>query len=318
MTAYIIRRLLLGILVLFGISVLTFGLMRLLPGDPLMLFVGMGEYESYSPERQEILRHEYGLDKPVVVQYVNWLGGVFHGDLGDSIALQRSVGRLIGQRLPVTLNLAFFTLLLCGLSGITLGIICALRRGKWLDSALSALANAGITIPSFALGIFMIYVFAIKLHWLPTYGYTSPFDDLGDNLRKLVMPVLGLSLFGTAALTRQTRSSMLEVIQQDYVRTAWSKGLREKTVVLRHVVKNGLIPVITTLGMQVSYIFGGAVVIEVVFSIPGMGRLIMDGVMNKDYMVVQGAVLVVGAIVVLVNLLVDIAYGWVDPRIHYK
>jgi peptide/nickel transport system permease protein len=317
-TAYIIRRLLLGILVLFGISVLTFGLMRLLPGDPLMLFVGMGEYESFSPERQEILRHEYGLDQPVVAQYFNWLGGMFRGDFGDSIALQRSVGRLIAQRLPITLNLGFFTLLLCGFSGITLGTICALRRGKWLDSTLSAFANAGITIPSFALGIFMIYVFAIKLHWLPTYGYTSPFRDLGDNLRKLIMPVLCLSLFGTAALTRQTRSSMLEVIQQDYIRTAWSKGLRERTVVVRHVIKNGLIPVITTLGMQVSYIFGGAVVIEVVFSIPGMGRLIIDGVMNKDYMVVQGAVMIVGVIVVLVNLLVDIAYGWVDPRIHYK
>ena len=318
MTAYIIRRLLLGIVVLLGLSVLAFGLMRLLPGDPLMLFVGSDEYASYSPERIEIKRAEYGLDQPVVAQYFNWLGGVFRGDFGDSIALQRSVGKLITQRLPVTLDLAFFTLILCGLSGITLGTICALRRGKWLDSALSALANAGITIPSFALAIFMIYVFAIKLHWLPTYGYTPPFDDLGDNLRKLIMPVLCLSLFGTAALTRQTRSSMLEVIQQDYVRTAWSKGLRERTVVLRHVIKNGLIPVITTLGMQVSYIFGGAVVVEVVFAIPGMGRLIMDGVLNKDYMVVQGAVLVVGAIVVLVNLLVDIAYGWVDPRIRYK
>jgi peptide/nickel transport system permease protein len=317
-TAYIIRRLLLGILVLLGISVLTFGLMRLLPGDPLKLFVAMDELASYSPERIEILRHEYGLDQPIVAQYFDWLGGVIRGDLGDSIALQRSVGKLITQRLPVTLNLAFFTLILAGVSGITLGTICALRRGKWLDSSISALANVGITIPSFALGIILIWVFAIKLHWLPTYGYTSPFDDLGDNLKKLIMPVLCLSLFGTAALTRQTRSSMLEVIQQDYVRTAWSKGLRERTIVVRHVIKNGLIPVITTLGMQVSYIFGGAVVIEVVFAIPGMGRLIMDGVLNKDYMVVQGAVLVVGAIVVLVNLLVDIAYGWVDPRIHYK
>ncbi len=318
MTTYIIRRLLLGIVVLFGLSALTFGLMRLLPGDPLMLFVGMGEFDSYSPERIEILRVQYGLDQPVVAQYFNWLGGLFRGDFGDSIALQRSVGLLIAQRLPVTLNLALFTLVLCGLSGITLGTICALRRGKWLDSTLSALTNAGITIPSFALGIFMIYVFSIKLHWLPTYGYTSPLDDLGDNLTKLIMPVLCLSLFGTAAITRQTRSSMLEVIQQDYVRTAWAKGLRERTIVVRHVIKNGLIPVITSMGMLVSYIFGGAVVIEVVFAIPGMGRLIMDGVLNKDYMVVQGAVLVVGVIVVLVNLLVDISYGWVDPRIRYK
>lgn len=318
MTTYIIRRLLLGILVLFGISVLTFGLMRLLPGDPLKLFLGMGEMESYSPAHIEVLRVRYGLDQPLVMQYFHWIGGIFHGDFGDSIALQRSVGRLIAQRLPITLNLAFFTFIVSGISGITLGTICALRRGKWLDSTFSALANLGITIPSFALAIFMIYLFAIKLHWLPTYGYTSPFVDLGDNLRKLIMPVFCLSLFGTAALTRQTRSSMLEVIQQDYVRTAWAKGLRERTVVVRHVVKNGLIPVITTMGMQVSYIFGGAVVVEQIFAIPGMGRLIMDGVKNVDYQVVQGAVLVVGFVVVLANLLVDIAYGWVDPRIRYK
>ena len=318
MTSYIIRRLLLGIVVLFGLSLLTFGLMRLMPGDPLGLYVALDETASWTPERIESLRVEYGLDRPVVVQYFDWLGGMFRGDFGDSIVLQRSVGKLITQRLPVTLNLAVFTLALAGLFGITLGTICALRRGKWLDGALSALANAGITIPSFALAIFMIYVFAFKLGWLPGYGYTSPFDDLGDNLRKLIMPVICLSLFGTAALTRMTRSSMLEVIQQDYIRTARSKGLKERIVVVRHVIKNGLIPVITSLGMQVSYIFGGAVVIEVVFAIPGMGRLIMDGVLNKDYMVVQGGVLVVGAIVVIVNLMVDIAYGWVDPRIRYK
>jgi len=316
-TAYIIRRLLLGILVLFGLSVLTFGLMRLMPGDPLMLFVGQEEATTYSPERIELERAKYGLDKPLVVQYFDWLGGMFRGDFGHSIALQRPVGTLITQRLPVTLNLAFFTLIIAALCGISFGTICALTRGRWPDSTLSGLANAGITIPSFALAIFLIYLFAFKLRWMPAYGYTSPFEDLGDNLKKLIMPAVCMSLFGTAALTRMTRSAMLEVIQQDYVRTAWSKGLRGRTVVVRHVIKNGLIPVITTLGMQVSYIFGGAVVIEKVFSIPGMGRLVMDGVLNNDYLVVQGAVMVVGAIVVLVNLIVDIAYGWVDPRIRY-
>jgi peptide/nickel transport system permease protein len=318
MTSYIIRRILLGIIVLLAVSVLIFGLMHLLPGDPLLLFLGSGELKSYSPEQVELLRVQYGLDKPLVTQYFNWLGGLFHGDMGESIATKRSVSAMVGEKFPVTLELGVLALFFSSVFGVTLGTICAIRRGKWADSVLSVIANLGITMPGFWIGILLIYVFAIKLGWLPTFGYTSPFDDFGLHIKKMIMPVFCLSIWGIAALTRQTRSSMLEVIQQDYVRTAWAKGLRERVIVFRHIVKNGLIPVITTMGMMVSYMFGGAVLVEVVFNVPGMGRMIMEGISNADYQVVQGAVLIVSVTVVLVNILVDISYGWIDPRIHYN
>lgn len=318
MTSYIVRRLLLGVVVLLAVSVLIFGLMHLLPGDPLLLYVGGGDLQQYSPERIELLRVEYGLDRPLVTQYFSWLGGVFHGDLGESLQYRRSVGAMVGPKLLVTLNLAVLAFIISSVCGITLGTICAIRRGRWADSLLSAIANLGITMPGFWIGIMLIYLFALKLHWLPTFGYTSPFVDLWLNIKMLIMPVFCLSVWSIAALTRQTRSSMLEVIQQDYVRTAWSKGLRERVIVIRHIIKNGLIPVITTMGMQVSYMFGGAVLVEIVFNIPGMGRMMMEGITNADYQVVQGAVLIVALTVVVVNILVDIAYGWIDPRIHYN
>jgi peptide/nickel transport system permease protein len=318
MTSFIVRRILLGIIVLLAVSVLIFGLMHLLPGDPLLLYLGSGQLSSYSPEQTEILRVEFGLDKPLVTQYFSWLGGLFRGDLGQSIMYKRSVSAMVLDKFPITLELALVSLFVSSLFGITLGTICAIRRGKWVDTLVSVVANLGITVPGFWIGILLIYVFALKLHWLPTYGYTAPFDDFGMHIKKLIMPVFCLSIWGIAALTRQTRSSMLEVIQQDYVRTAWAKGLRERVIVFRHIVKNGLIPVITTLGLQASFMFGGAVLVEVVFSIPGMGRMIIEGIGNADYQVVQGAVLIVALTVVLVNIVVDISYGWIDPRIRYK
>jgi peptide/nickel transport system permease protein len=318
MTSYIIRRVLLGIIVLLAVSVLIFGLMHLLPGDPLLLFLGSGELKSYSPEQTEVLRVHYGLDKPLVTQYFNWLGGLFHGDMGESIANKRSVSGMLAEKFPITVELGVLALFFSSVFGVTLGTICAIRRGKWADSLLSVIANLGITMPGFWIGILLIYIFAIKLGWLPTFGYTSPLIDFGMHIRKMIMPVFCLSIWGIAAITRQTRSSMLEVIQQDYVRTAWAKGLRERVIVFRHIIKNGLIPVITSMGLMVSYMFGGAVLAEVVFNVPGMGRMIMDGIGNADYQVVQGAVLLVSVTVVLVNILVDISYGWIDPRIHYN
>jgi peptide/nickel transport system permease protein len=180
------------------------------------------------------------------------------------------------------------------------------------------LANLGITLPVFWVGIVLMYLFAYKLRWLPTFGYTSPADDFGMHVKMLILPVLCLSMFGTASQTRQARSSMLEVAHQDYIRTAWSKGLRERVVVLRHMLKNGLIPVITTMGMQVSFLFGGAVLVEKVFNIPGIGRMLAEGVTSRDYQVVQGGVVLMAVIIVLTNILVDIAYAWVDPRIRHS
>lgn len=317
MTTYIIRRLLLGIIVLLLVSMLIFSLMRMLKGDPLLLYIGT-DYNSYTQEQLEKLRHEYKLDLPLPTQYFLWLGGVLHGDLGKSITFQERVSTLVRQRLPVTINVGIIAFILsCGF-GLLLGTICAIKRGKWPDTLFSIIANLGITLPNFWVGILLIYFLSLKLQLLPTYGYTSPFTDLGMNLQMLIMPVFCLAIFGIAGLTRQTRSSMLEVTRQDYIRTAWAKGLSERVVVIRHIIKNGLIPVVTTMGMQVGMLFGGSVLVETVFNIPGMGRMMRDGVMAMDYQVVQGGVLVTAVVIIFTNIAVDIAYGWLDPRIRYN
>lgn len=306
-----------GILVLFVASVLVFLMMHVLPGDPLIVVLG-DDYVNYTQEELDVLTRDYGLDRPVVVQYFDWVGKAFKGDLGKSLTYQVTVTSMIKQRLPVTLNLAVLALIISTSVGLTAGVIAAVRRGRWQDTTVSVLANLGITLPNFWVGMVLIYIFAYKLGWLPTYGYTSPFQAFGQHLRMLIMPVLTMSLFGIAAQTRQARSSMLEVAHQDYVRTAWSKGLTERIVVMRHMVKNGLIPVITTMGMQVGFLFGGAVVVERVFNISGLGRMLADGIYQRDYQVVQGGVLLMAAIIVFTNVLVDIAYAWLDPRIRHS
>jgi len=316
-TTYIIRRLLLGIVVLIVASILVFLMVHVLPGDPLWVVLGEN-YINYSQEELDELRHVYGLDKPLIGQYFDWLGSLLKGDLGESIVYQVPVIDLLKRRLPVTLNLAVLALLISTVCGLGLGVIAAIRRGKWSDTVVSVGANLGITLPNFWVGIVFIYIFAYKLGWLPTYGYTSPFDDFVTHLKMLIGPVLCLSVFGMAAQTRQTRSSMLEVANQDYIRTAWSKGLTERVIVVRHMVKNGLIPVVTTMGMQVSFMFGGAVLVETVFNIPGIGRMMADGIGMRDYPVVQGGVLLMAVVIVLTNLVVDMAYAWLDPRIRYS
>ena len=320
MTTYIIRRLFLGMLVLILVTLIIFTFMRLLPGDPLYLFVDPTTSEELSPEARAQLLHKYGLDSSLPIQYFNWINGILHGDLGKSTSTNgESVNILIANRIPTTFYLGALALILGSVLGIAFGTICALRRGKWLDTLLTVLANIGITIPSFFIGVILIYVFTYKLGWLrPPTGYVSPFTNLGTNLQQIVMPVVVLSIFLMASLTRQTRSSMLEVIQQDYIRTAWAKGLREQLIIVRHTIKNGLIPVVTTMGMHVSMIFGGAVIIETVFNIPGMGRLMRDAVFSYDYQVVQSGVLIIATVIVLTNILVDISYGWFDPRIRYS
>ena len=319
MTAYIIRRLLLGLVVLLLVSVLIFLFMRLLPGDPLFLFIDPTSTSDLSPEARQALMHEYGLDKSLPGQYFSWIGGVLHGDLGKSTSTNgESVNRIIANRLPTTFYLGILAFIFGSIAGVIFGTVCALRRGKWIDTVITVIANIGITVPSFFAGIILIYIFTYKLGWLrPPLGYVSPFENFGVNLQQIIMPVFVLSIFLIAALTRQTRSSMLEVIQQDYVRTAWAKGLRERLIVMRHVLKNGLIPVVTTIGMQVSLIFGGSVIVETVFNIPGIGRLMRDAVFGYDYQIAQAGVLIISAIIVVVNILVDISYGWFDPRIRY-
>lgn len=319
MTAYIIRRFLLGLLVMWLVTVLIFCFMRLLPGDPLYLFLDPNSAADLTPEARQTLMHEYGLDKSLPMQYFSWIGGVLHGNLGKSTTNNgESINRLISARLPTTLYIGVLALILGSLVGITFGTICAIRRGKWADTIFTVLANIGITIPSFFIGVILIYILTYKLGWLrPPVGYVSPLTDLGTNIKQIIMPVLVLSVFLTASLTRQTRSSMLEVIHQDYIRTAWAKGLRERMIIVRHTLKNGLIPVVTTMGMHVSLIIGGAVIVETVFNIPGMGRLMRDAVFGYDYQLVQSGTLLISAIIILANIVVDISYGWFDPRIRY-
>jgi peptide/nickel transport system permease protein len=314
--AYIIRRLLMGIIILILVSLFVFMVMRLLPGDPLMLYMG-SEVANFTPEQYHDLQVKFGLDKSMPEQYIRWIGGIFKGDFGNSILMQEKVSTLIAKRLPITIHLGIISVLLSSIIGITFGVICALRRGKWIDTVVTLLANLGITVPSFWVGILMIYFLSLKLGWLPVSGYTSPFDDFWLSTKQVLMPVFCLSVFSVATLTRQTRSSMLEIVRQDYIRTAMSKGLKERIIVIRHTIKNALIPVVTTLGFQVGVIFGGSVLIETVFNIPGMGRLLTNAVFEQDYQIVQAGVLIMACFVVVANLLVDISYGWFDPRIRY-
>lgn len=318
MTAYIIRRLLMSVVVLVMVSLIVFFVIRLLPGDPLVIFMGQQAGSgSVSQEQLEHLRVKYGLDKPIIVQYFNWVTGIFKGDLGTSIYYHENVGRLLLDRFPITLHLGLLAYVLSSVGGILLGVIAAIRRGTWIDTLVTTLANIGITIPVFWLGILMILVFGLKLEWLPIAGYTAPQDDLWLSTKQAVMPVICLAVTGMAYTARQMRSSMLEVIRQDYIRTAWSKGLSERIVITRHALRNSLIPVVTLLGIGIGMVFGGSVLVETVFAIPGVGRLLVTSVFAQDYVVVQSGTLVIAAIIILSNLVVDILYGWLDPRIQY-
>lgn len=318
MTTYILRRLIHAGLVILIVSLLVFLLMRLLPGDPILMYVTSGDLQAISKEQIEHLRNELGMDKPLLVQYFDWLWHAVQGDLGKSLLHRYNVLQEIGRRLPITLYLGLLSFVIGCIVGPFLGVVSAVRRGTWVDSLVTLLANLGITAPPFWLGAVLIFVFALQLGILPVYGYTSPWINLGRNLQQSLMPVLVLATFPTASSARQTRSSVIEVMRQDYIRTAWAKGLSERVIIVRHVLKNALMPVVTLQGMMLRNIIGGSVVVETVFGIPGMGKLVVDGMLSQDYPVVQGVILIVAVTVVLSNLLVDVLYGWLDPRIQYE
>lgn len=318
MKTFIIRRLLHALVVLIIVTLIVFFVMRLLPGDPLIIYVAQtAQLEAISPEMLDKLRKEFGLDKHILVQYLNWIWGVVRGDFGTSVFYREKVGKLMLERFPVTLHLGLLAFSLSAILGILVGMLSAIRRGRWLDKILTPLTYIGITIPVFWLGILLIYGFGLKLQWLPISGYTSPLDDFWLSTKKVIMPVICLATFGLAANARQMRSAMLETIQQDYIRTAWSKGLKEGVIILRHAMKNSLIPVITLMGIGVGIIFGGSVLVETVFAIPGVGRLLVSSILGQDYVVVQSITLVIAVVVLFVNLIVDLCYGFLDPRIRY-
>lgn len=317
MKDYIVRRLIQSLMVVFLVTIMVFLVMRFLPGDPALVYVSLDEMRAATPEEIEEIRHEFGLDKPVIVQYVNWLGDICRGDLGRSVINRTSVNEEIGRALPKSIYLGAAAFILSTILGIPLGIVAAIRRGKWEDTLCTLIANLGVTVPIFWLGIILILVFGYYLNWLPIWGWVSPSENLGKSLLHIIMPVICLTVFPMAAIARQTRSSMLEVVRQDYIRTAWSRGLNERQVILKHAVRNAIIPVVTLIAMNIRQIFGGQVIIETVFSIYGMGKLSVDALFSSDYAIVQGVILVIAVVMVLTNLVVDLSYGWIDPRIRY-
>jgi peptide/nickel transport system permease protein len=315
MGAFIVRRALMAIIVVFIVSLIVFFLLQLVPGgDPARAMLGLDAGQ----QQVDALRQEMWLDRPIIIQYGHWLGNVFHGDLGKSLRYRQDVTTLIGQRLPITLYLSSLSLVLSAVLGVLGGIICAVKRGSFIDQAISVVANGAVAVPVFWLGILGIYFFGLSLHWLPIQGYTSPTEDFWLSTKKIIMPVICICLPTLAMLTRQTRSAMLEVVRQDYIRTAWSKGLTQRSIIARHALKNALIPIVTLLGLGLPFLVAGSVLVETVFNIPGMGRLLVNAVIDKDFIVVQAAVLIIAILISIVNLAVDISYGLLDPRIRYQ
>jgi len=307
MTTYIAQRLVHAIPVLIGISVLSFLLLHLVPGDPVQIFAGD---KPLTPERAAELRHVYGLDRPLVVQYLDYATHALRGDLGVALRSQRPVLDSILEALPSTAQLTLTALGIAALLGSTLGILAAVAQGSWLDTAVMAVAMLGISTPVFYSSLLLILLFSFTLAWLPATGQ--------GGIERLIMPATALGLSSSAVLARLVRSSMLEVLRQEYVTTARAKGLTPPLVVIRHALKNALIPAITMLGLQLGALLGGAVVTETIFSRPGVGRLAVDAILSRDFPVVQGTVLFAASVYVLVNLAVDISYAVIDPRIRYR
>jgi peptide/nickel transport system permease protein len=312
MFRFVVRRLVLSIPILLLVSIMVFGLIHLIPGDPARVILG----QEATPEALAGLRRELGLDRPLVVQYLTWLGNVLRGDLGRSLADRTPVLDQIKLRLPVTLELTIGTFIVALLIALPAGILSATRRGSLVDYSSTLLALGGLSIPSFWLAIMFILLFAVRLRWLPASGYVPFTEDPRANLAAMIMPMVATGIRESAALTRMLRSGMLEVMNADYVRTARSKGLGEWLVVIRHALRNALVPVVTSAGLLLAGLLGGLVITETIFAIPGFGRLIVEAIYQRDFVTVQGAVLVSALLVVVINLVVDVIYALIDPRIR--
>jgi peptide/nickel transport system permease protein len=314
MTLYVVRRFLGIVPVLVLVALGSFLLVHLVPGDPAMVMLG----SDATPQQIQSLRTQMGLDRSLPEQFVLWLREILRGNLGESFFLGRPVTQALMERLPATLQLALLSLLFSLLLGIPAGILAAVRQNTWWDQVVMAIAIGGISIPSFWLGLALILVFSVQFGWLPSGGYAPLWEEFGRGLRTLILPAVSLGLMQAALIARMTRSSMLEVLRQDYVRTAKAKGLDWWRVTLRHALKNAMIPVITTVGTAFGVLLGGAVIVEIVFTYPGLGRLVVLAVQRRDYPLVQGALLLTSLMYVLVNLAVDLLYSVFDPRIEYE
>jgi peptide/nickel transport system permease protein len=313
MGGILVRRLLGAVPVLLIVSLITFGMIHLIPGDPATAIAGM----SATAEQVANIRKDLGLDQPLLAQLWDWYAGLLHSDLGRSLLLGQPVVQATMLRLPVTVALSAYALVLTLVIGLVSGVVAALRQNTWIDQAAMVLAMLGISLPSFYLGLLMIIVFAVDLRWLPTGGYIALSADPLGWLATSTMPAVSLALLLAGLLARITRSTMLEVLRQDYIRTARAKGLPERTVVVKHALANALIPITTVVGIIVSLLISGSVVVETLFSIPGIGQLLTQAVLNRDYPMVQGGLLITTALLVLVNIVVDVCYALLDPRVRF-
>ena len=313
MLSYLLRRIATIVPTLVFVTILIFGLQQLLPGDPAVVLAG----EERDPNVVAYLRQKLHLDEPLPVRYGYWLKGVLHGDLGESLRMQKPVTALIAEKLPVTIELACLALVVALAIGIPAGIVSAVKRGTAWDYAANAVALWGLSTPNFWLGILLILLFSVTLGWLPASGYVSPFEDWRTNLASMIMPAFVLGNAIAAVLMRHTRSAMLQVLSSEYVRTARAKGLAERNVILKHALRNALIPIITLGALELGTLLSGAVLTEQVFTIPGFGKLIVDAVFNRDYAVVQGVVLFTATAYIVLNLIADVLYVVVNPRIRF-
>ncbi len=314
MQRYIARRLLTMLLLALIISILVFSMIHLLPGDPIDVMFG----DVRDPVAMATIRNLYGLDQPLPLQYLTWVNNLLHGSLGLSFRLHLPVSDLIMERFPRTLMLAVGGMLISLLIAFPAGILAARRYNSWADVAISAASLVGLSMPGFWLALLLVIVFAVRLHWLPPTGYVPPWENAGEWLRTIVMPCVTLGAIMAASTTRMLRSSLLEVLKQEYVTVANSKGLADRRVLLRHALPNALIPTITVIGIQLGQLLGGAIVIERVFAYPGMGLLLINAISERDYPLIQATILVFALSFIIVNLLTDIDYAFIDPRIRYE
>ncbi|WFT97033.1 ABC transporter permease [Bradyrhizobium barranii] len=313
MAAYIIHRLIWTAIVMVMVGIFVFLLLRLAPGDPAAILAG----DSATPQMIDGIREKLGFNDPLPVQFVHWALGTLRGDFGMSIFTGRPVIELISQRLEPTISLTILTMIVSVTIGVSFGVFAAWQSGGLIDRVLSAFATLGFSVPVFVVGYFLIYLFAIKSHWLPVQGYQSVGQGIGPWLLRLILPSLTLSLSYIAFIARITRASMLEVLSEDYMRTAAAKGASPYSMLFHHALKNAGVPILTVIGISFTSLIGGVVITETVFNIPGVGRLVVDAINNRDYPIIQGMLILISGLYVVVNLAVDLAYTLVDPRIRY-
>ena len=319
MNTYVIKRFMLFIPTLLLVTLMVFALMRLVPGDPaellLMGFEGDGQF---SEKQLADLRAKLGTDRPLAIQYLDWIWGMVRGDFGTSMYFDTPISEDLAAKLPITLELSALALLLAFAVAVPLGVLSAVRQDTIADYASRIIAIAGVAMPTFWIGILVVYFLVTWFDWLPPLGYANLWSDPWTNLQQMFFPAVALGFYNMALVARVTRSSMLEVFREDYIRTARSKGLRERAVIIRHALKNAFLPILTISGWQVGRLIAGTVVIETIFLVPGMGRLLVDSILHRDYTMIQSIVMVIAFMVLALNLVVDLLYAWLDPRIRYE